>query len=140
MTVGDACKAYGLTCYGYNRRHNGLLVCVGSGLMLATMDEMPELSWAVDLSGNKKDLTGWAEVTGRLASVILVRAWYSISSPQELAKAVDIWEPTGKLVTCCNVDLGHRKADLDWRTAKLKVQDLARGRWQPVMSEWLEVD
>ena len=80
--------AYGVDLYDYERSGDGLLIAVGAGLMLATMDVIPRIRWCCDLSGGRggrlADFLYWAD---RECNLFVVNAWFSISDPAPIAAA-----------------------------------------------------
>lgn len=85
-----ALRAYGVPVIDYERPGSGLLLSVGSGLMMATMDALPRLRWCVDLGGGRPypDLPEAMVWVNRLASVVVVHAWYSVTAPDPLIESL----------------------------------------------------
>ena len=86
-------RAYGLPeLYDYERESSGLLIAVGSGLMLATMDAVPSLRYCTDIGGGipLPRLADAAHWIGRLVPLVVVHAWFSISVPDALCEALPV--------------------------------------------------
>ncbi len=87
LLLPRAMASYGVPVLDWERPGaSGLLLSVGAGLMLATMDALPCIRWAVDLGGGKPypklgDALVWAD---RLVSVVVVHAWFSVTAPSTL--------------------------------------------------------
>jgi hypothetical protein len=107
------CRAYGLPePIEYPRGSAGLLLAVGSGLMMATMDAVPELRWCIDIGGGRDyprlpDAAVWFD---RLVPLIVVHAWYSITAPYALRSALPCITHA-RLIVKSNLDLGTFQAE-----------------------------
>lgn len=82
--------AYNVPLIDYERPGDALLISVGSGLMMASMDAMPRCRWCLDAGGMRDPtpLTSLLVFASRIVDLIVVNAWYSISSPRVLSDAL----------------------------------------------------
>lgn len=85
-------RGYGVDIldWGEQLRGSGLLVSVGAGLMMSTMDSCPSLRFALELGGGRSydKLDDFMICADRLCSVIAVHAWWSLSASQPLIDAL----------------------------------------------------
>jgi hypothetical protein len=101
----------------YDRPGEGLLIAVGAGMMLATMDLIPSLRWCLDVGGGasfvanrgllceRNRLLEYLAWMDRVASHVVVAAWFSVTSPADLARALSAVDPA-RLFVYSNRDLG----------------------------------
>lgn len=101
-------RAYGVPVLEYRASGEDLLVAVGSGLMMATCDAIPSVRWCVDVGGGREypGLAPWLEASAYLCRFVIVHAWFSISRPQALVRALRAVDAK-KLLWTSNVDLGR---------------------------------
>lgn len=119
-------RAYGVEPIDYGpRRGNDLLIAIGSGLMMAAMDLMPSCRYAIDLGGGQKPrlLGPWLEGVSRLVDRVVVVAWYSISDPDVLRRALRGCEQE-KVFVYCNVSLGVGQHFQDLEALAMHMNDL----------------
>jgi len=87
MTPTQLAYAYGVpTPIDYGpQRGDGILFAVGSGLMMAAMDQLPYVRWALDVGGPKQGahrlVSSWCEALGWVVSHVCVVAWFTITDP-----------------------------------------------------------
>lgn len=109
--VGQLSRAYRFPVVDYGaERGRGLCLAVGAGAMLATMDVVPTLRYAIDLGPRHaavEELTEWLTWMNRLCDPIVVNAWFSITDPQALRAALEVVDAE-RLLVCSNADLGGR--------------------------------
>lgn len=111
-------RAYGFDVTDYGRaRGRGVLLSVGSGLLMAAMDLMPSLRWATDLSGGKpaEQTREWCTWLDRVVSHVVVVAWFTITDPAFLAVGLEAVDPDKLAWHAPGVDLraGGRFEQLD---------------------------
>ena len=87
MTPAQLAWAYGVPApidYGPDRG-DGILFAIGSGLMMASMDQLPHVRWALDVGGPKQGphalVTAWCEALPWVVSHVCVAAWFTITNP-----------------------------------------------------------
>lgn len=114
-------EAYRIPLIDYGRDGDGLLLAVGSGMMMAAMDLLPRMRWCVDLGGgqrfdgpNRNRLAEWLAWMNREADVVAVAAWFSVTDPRAIREALAVVTP-GRLAVYSNIDLctGPRCGGLD---------------------------
>jgi succinyl-CoA synthetase beta subunit len=108
-------------CPARPRAGDGLLLAVGAGLLMATMDCIPRLRWCVDVGGEQRwedharnRLHEWLVWMNREVAVVVVHAWFSVSDPGPIARAIRAVDAE-KLVWKSNVPLGHGAEAADIR-------------------------
>jgi hypothetical protein len=128
----------------YERDGGGLLIAVGSGLMLAVMDLVPTLRWCVDVGGGRSFvlhegllmernlLHEWLVWMNREVDHVAVAAWFSVTDPRHLKDALRSVDE-GKLVWYANADLGRGRraadlADLAAKVARVTAAEAVSGR------------
>jgi hypothetical protein len=94
----------------YGRHGKGMLLATGAGLMMATMDAIPELRYAIDLSGGKwprgiERCVDWLIECDHVGFLV-VHAWYSVSDPQPMRALLAEFAGRVDIVVRSNVDLG----------------------------------
>lgn len=86
----DSIAAYlGFTLHNYKRAGDGVLICSGSGLMMALMDAVPRFNYCIDID-NHRDIT--TRVPNLMAALDLncnltlmgVAGWFSVDTPDAL--------------------------------------------------------
>ena len=113
LNIPTLARAYaGLQVYDYERPGSGMLFCIGSGLMMATMDMIPSLKYCCDLSGHRnweglRNFMGWLP---RFTEYTAVAAWFSITPPEGLKYALEMHSETG-LFVYSNVKLVENQID-----------------------------
>lgn len=115
--IDQVARAYDIPLLDYgSHRGNGLLLAVGSGLMMTTMDYIPSLRWCVDVGGGRRgdQLESFCHWANRIVSYVAVSAWFSITSPEALRGALSVFTRVPVLIKS-NIDLGFGEAfaDLD---------------------------
>lgn len=87
--VNGVSLGYGVPLIDWNRGGRGVLVSSGSGIMLAVMDAVPTLRWAIDIDSIRGDsqLVPWLTCVAHVAPVAVV-GWFSITSPTLLSLAM----------------------------------------------------
>jgi hypothetical protein len=87
MTPAQLAWAYSVPApidYG-PERGNGILFAIGSGLMMAAMDQLPHVRWALDVGGPKQGphilVQYWCEALPWVVDHICVAAWFTITDP-----------------------------------------------------------
>jgi hypothetical protein len=124
--VRNIASAYLVPVIDYERDGGGLLIAVGSGLMLAVMDLVPTLRWCVDVGGGRSFvlhegllmernlLHEWLVWMNREVDHVAVAAWFSVTDPRHLKDALRALDPA-RVVCYGNVDMGRgeRASDLD---------------------------
>lgn len=113
--------------YGEEREGRGLLLAVGSGLLMATMDLTPACRWATDLSGGKPipKMVDWCVWMSRLVDFVAVAAWFSITDPEFLRYGLEVIG-SSKLAVYC------QGANMPYGVSCSSLDGLARyvhGRW-----------
>lgn len=77
--------------YPGRRSERSVLVCAGTGLMLALMDECPQLRWCIDVDGltpaQLEGLPAWLRCIHNVTDLIVIAGWYSSTNPIPLARA-----------------------------------------------------
>jgi hypothetical protein len=112
--VRNISSAYLIPVIDYERCGNGLLIAVGSGLMMATMDLVASLRWCVDVGGGRRFVVDEGLLSERNLLVwmnrevdhVVVSAWFSVSDPRDLRDALRAVDEA-KVVCYSNVDLGR---------------------------------
>jgi hypothetical protein len=100
-------RVYGVPVIDWGRRGDSLLVAVGFGIMMATMDSAPGLAWAADVGGGAvyPRLGDWLEASAQTVRRVVLVGWFSLSDPRPLAKAL-ARVPAERLLAWSNVPLG----------------------------------
>src|ERR1019366_10468265 len=84
LDVSQIARAYGLPLIPYDRQlKNGLLISVGSGLMMASMDVATECAWCMDIPAVL--IPQLDKALGAFTMVcdpIIFVAWFSATNPQ----------------------------------------------------------
>lgn len=87
MTPIQLAHAYGVPApidYGPHRG-DGLLFAIGSGLLMACMDQLPAVRWALDVSAPRQGphllVQSWCEALPFTVSHVCVAAWFTITDP-----------------------------------------------------------
>jgi succinyl-CoA synthetase beta subunit len=111
--IQSVSQAYHVPVIDWERPGDGLLLAVGAGLMMATMDEITRLRWAVDLGGgtrwedpNRNRLHEWLVWLNREVAIVVVHAWFSVSDPGPIARAIRAIDEA-KVLVKSNVPLGY---------------------------------
>lgn len=98
--------------YGKERpTAKGLLIAVGSGLLMASMDALPMCRYAVEYHGRSaQNPAYWDRLTllAAQSDLIVVHGWFSISSPQPLVK----WLSDLQLCDWCPPLIGRANTEL----------------------------
>ena len=95
MTLDHLARLYQipLTDYGPARKGNGLLVAVGSGLMMSVMDVCPELRWCFDTAELRAEkaprLDDFLIGAQYAAHPVCFAGWFSITDPAKLRAALE---------------------------------------------------
>jgi hypothetical protein len=75
----------------FERGERSVLLCAGSGMMLAIMDACPSLRWCMDVDLLDKSalerLPGWATCLGNVTELMVLAGWYCSTNPVPLASA-----------------------------------------------------
>lgn len=88
--IGNICRAYGIDLIDKGEGENKLIISIGSGLLMATMDLFPHYRFAFEY---KKDVNNDAYALLNLyINRIVVTAWFSISKPVYLYKSLNNFE------------------------------------------------
>lgn len=90
---------------------NGFLLCVGSGLLMATMDEIKTVKYAVELT--KKNIGNpyfrdFLHIVQMNTDFICVHAWFSITKPETISNLICEINPN-KLFIKANYEFGYGK-------------------------------
>jgi hypothetical protein len=110
--------AYGIEPFwSYDRPGGGLLIANGTGTMLAAMDEIPTLSWCVDVTGLRagEELDRWlqfAEIVNRACSHVAASLICFIDTPEPLTQLLAAFDPD-RLAVYGNASL-HPTCQREW--------------------------
>ncbi|GAA0976002.1 hypothetical protein Q7689_00685 [Nocardiopsis tropica] len=114
-----AARLYGLPHvidYGPDRAGDGLLITTGAGLLLADMDELPTLRWAVDIGASRGHLhaADWAAVAARTVTHTVAHLWMAITDPAWMRGVLEPF-PADRLAMCSRprIDIGHQAATVE---------------------------
>jgi hypothetical protein len=83
-TVPQVARAYGLEVIDYARAGTGLLISVGAGLMMASMDLATSCRWSIDL--RVTDISRLGDALGALEVLcdpVIFVAWFSVTDPAD---------------------------------------------------------
>lgn len=126
-------RGYGIPLVDYEREGDGVLISVGSGLMMATMDAIPRLRWCVDIGGGRipPRLADWLVFVDRLVPLVVVTAWFTVTDPAPVRSALQVLRrPLVVVKSNVDVGLGQRFDDIGAISEYLKDleldQDVAR--------------
>lgn len=89
----------------------GIIICIGSGLLMATMDMMPSAFCAIEFDVKNRAnerFVDFLSITSHWADYIFVHAWFSITKPIKLIEVLKV-VPEDKLYWKSNKHLGHGK-------------------------------
>lgn len=138
-------SAYLVPLIDYEREGRGLLLAVGSGLMLATMDLIPELRWCLDVGGGRSFvlhsglemernlLREWLVWMNREVDLVVVAAWFSVTDPTALKDALRSVDE-GKLACYSNAGLGRGERATDLADLKGRAERIVARAGGPVAS------
>ncbi len=104
--------------WSYDRPGGGLLLANGTGVMLSAMDEIPSLSWCVDVTGLRwgETLDRWLEFAvwvRRLTTHVTATLVCYIDDPAPLRALLEVFE-VDKLAVYGNRPL-HPSAQCEWQ-------------------------
>lgn len=91
-----------------DNRGSGIVISVGSGMLMAAMDVMPCCRFGIDLGGGVQypRLNDWMIWMNRLCSLIVIAGWFSVTDPKHVRAAISFVDYE-KLLVYSNIDLGH---------------------------------
>lgn len=84
LDVSQIARAYGLPLIDYQRSpESGLLISVGSGLMMASMDVATKCAWCIDIPAQLiPELDRALEAFKMVCDPIIFVAWFSATNPR----------------------------------------------------------
>jgi|GEM_PF-2668618 len=107
--ITDIARFAGVNIYDYLRSGNSMLISLGSGLLMATMDQIPGIRYAIEFTKQEREndrFVDFLALSSNYVDHVCIHAWFSISKPDALKKVLESI-PEDKIVYKANADLGR---------------------------------
>jgi hypothetical protein len=96
-SVGFISRCYQIEPVDFDRGERAALICAGSGLMLAIMDQCPRLRWCIDVDALDRSalerMPAWVTCIGNVTELVVIAGWYCSTNPKPLASAARALAP-----------------------------------------------